>query len=147
MATEAQIEANRANAQKSTGPRTPEGKEKAAQNALKHGLLAREAVVVNSKLFATQGLGSIWLPAGLVKRSQFPPARIKPGPVTHPSFGGADEGHRAKRSQFPELGGRGWRMSIPGHDTPSHRLGCASRPCHSSIPLFQRSISRSPVIE
>jgi len=46
MTTEAQTEANRANAQKSTGPRTPEGKEKAAQNALKHGLLAKEAVVV-----------------------------------------------------------------------------------------------------
>ncbi len=46
MTTEAQIEANRANAQKSTGPRTPEGKEKAAQNALKHGLLAKQAVVV-----------------------------------------------------------------------------------------------------
>jgi hypothetical protein len=45
MATEAQIEANRANAQKSTGPRTPEGKEKAAQNALKHGLFTRETVI------------------------------------------------------------------------------------------------------
>ncbi len=45
MATEAQIEANRANAQKSTGPRTPEGKEKASQNALKHGLLTRQVVV------------------------------------------------------------------------------------------------------
>ena len=33
MATEAQIEANRANAQKSTGPRTPEGKAAVAQNA------------------------------------------------------------------------------------------------------------------
>ncbi len=32
-ATEAQIAANRANAQKSTGPRTAEGKEKVAQNA------------------------------------------------------------------------------------------------------------------
>jgi hypothetical protein len=50
MATEAQIEANRLNAQKSTGPRTPEGKEKAAQNALKHGLLAREAVVVGEEI-------------------------------------------------------------------------------------------------
>jgi hypothetical protein len=45
MATEAQIEANRANAQKSTGPRTPEGKEKAAQNALRHGLFTRETVI------------------------------------------------------------------------------------------------------
>ncbi len=45
MATEAQIGANRSNAQKSTGPRTPEGKTKVAQNAVKHGLLAREAVI------------------------------------------------------------------------------------------------------
>ncbi len=45
MATEAQVEANRANAQKSTGPRTPEGKAKVAQNAIKHGLFARETVI------------------------------------------------------------------------------------------------------
>ncbi len=45
MATEAQVAANRANAQKSTGPRTPEGKEKASQNAVTHGLFAREGVI------------------------------------------------------------------------------------------------------
>ena len=45
MATEAQIQANRLNAEKSTGPRTPEGKEKASQNSLKHGLFAREGVI------------------------------------------------------------------------------------------------------
>jgi hypothetical protein len=45
MATEAQIAANRLNAQKSTGPRTPEGKEKVSQNAVTHGLLARAAVL------------------------------------------------------------------------------------------------------
>jgi hypothetical protein len=45
MATEAQIEANRANAQKSTGPRTPEGKAIVAQNAITHGLLARAGVI------------------------------------------------------------------------------------------------------
>jgi hypothetical protein len=33
MATEAQIQANRLNAQKSTGPRTAEGKAQASQNA------------------------------------------------------------------------------------------------------------------
>jgi len=46
MASVAQIQANRLNAQKSTGPRTAEGKERASQNAVKHGLLAREAVIV-----------------------------------------------------------------------------------------------------
>jgi len=45
MATEAQIEANQANAQKSTGPRTPEGKAIVAQNAVKHGLRAQEVVI------------------------------------------------------------------------------------------------------
>jgi hypothetical protein len=38
MATPAQIAANRANAQKSTGPRTPEGKAAFSFNALKHGM-------------------------------------------------------------------------------------------------------------
>jgi hypothetical protein len=45
MATQAQIAANRLNAQKSTGPKSPEGKAKVAQNAVKHGLLARDAVI------------------------------------------------------------------------------------------------------
>ncbi|MEN6575190.1 MAG: hypothetical protein ABFD90_02515 [Phycisphaerales bacterium] len=45
MASIAQIQANRSNAQKSTGPRTRGGKERASQNALKHGLLAQEAVI------------------------------------------------------------------------------------------------------
>jgi len=37
--------ANRENAKKSTGPRTPEGKTKSSMNALKHGLLANSVVV------------------------------------------------------------------------------------------------------
>ena len=44
MATDAQIEANQANALKSTGPRTMEGKMKSRRNALKHGL-ASEGVL------------------------------------------------------------------------------------------------------
>jgi hypothetical protein len=47
MATQAQIDANRRNAQNSTGPRTPEGKETVAANALKHGLCAERAVVLD----------------------------------------------------------------------------------------------------
>ncbi|MBN2127986.1 MAG: hypothetical protein JW741_00750 [Sedimentisphaerales bacterium] len=45
MATEAQVQANRLNARKSTGPRSDEGKAVASQNALKHGLLAQKAVI------------------------------------------------------------------------------------------------------
>jgi hypothetical protein len=47
MASQRQIEANKRNAQKSTGPRTDEGKKKVALNALKHGLLARHVVLPN----------------------------------------------------------------------------------------------------
>ena len=43
--SEAKLIANRANAQKSTGPRTPEGKARVRLNALKHGILASEAVI------------------------------------------------------------------------------------------------------
>ncbi|MHC4338036.1 MAG: hypothetical protein ACYSTG_08865 [Planctomycetota bacterium] len=45
MSTEAQIVANRRNAQKSTGPRTPQGKAAISQNAVKHGLLTRHDVI------------------------------------------------------------------------------------------------------
>ena len=38
MATEKQIRANRANAQRSTGPRTPAGKLKSSRNSYRHGL-------------------------------------------------------------------------------------------------------------
>ena len=38
MASEAQIRANRANALRSTGPRTARGKARSALNGLKHGL-------------------------------------------------------------------------------------------------------------
>jgi hypothetical protein len=45
MASIAQIQANRSNAQKSTGPRTAEGKATASRNAVKHGLLAEQVVI------------------------------------------------------------------------------------------------------
>jgi hypothetical protein len=45
MASLAQIYANRRNAEKSTGPQTVEGKAASSQNAVKHGLLARQDVI------------------------------------------------------------------------------------------------------
>jgi hypothetical protein len=45
MATEKQVEANRLNAQKSTGPKTPEGKANVCLNSLRHGLRARAVVL------------------------------------------------------------------------------------------------------
>lgn len=45
MTSPRQIEANRANAKLSTGPKSSEGKSIAAKNAIKHGLLAKDAVL------------------------------------------------------------------------------------------------------
>ncbi|HEX3745842.1 MAG TPA: hypothetical protein VHW09_18000 [Bryobacteraceae bacterium] len=47
MPTQKQIAANRRNAQKSTGPRTPEGKARSSQNALKSGIDAGAQVIHN----------------------------------------------------------------------------------------------------
>ena len=45
MRTDKQTSASRENTKKSTGPRTPEGKANSSKNALKHGLLAEDAVI------------------------------------------------------------------------------------------------------
>jgi hypothetical protein len=44
--TDARIEANRANAQRSTGPRSPEGKAASSRNALRHGAYATDATLL-----------------------------------------------------------------------------------------------------
>ena len=46
MASAAQIEANRCNAQKSTGPKTERGKARARRNAITHGMTARTIMPV-----------------------------------------------------------------------------------------------------
>src|SRR6516162_2609581 len=49
MATQAQIVANQANAKKSTGPKSAEGKARVAQNAVKHGLTSTHVVKADTK--------------------------------------------------------------------------------------------------
>jgi hypothetical protein len=43
--SEKKLQANRRNAQKSTGPKTPEGKARSSRNAIKHGLLAQQILI------------------------------------------------------------------------------------------------------
>ena len=42
--SERQLAANRANAQRSTGPRPPEGKAASARTRLKHGILSKAVI-------------------------------------------------------------------------------------------------------
>jgi hypothetical protein len=49
MPTDRQIDANRSNARKSSGPRTAAGKARVAENPLKHGLVGRHVVLPYEK--------------------------------------------------------------------------------------------------
>src|SRR5215210_4564934 len=57
MASKKQIHANRQNALKSTGPKTPEGKASARLNATKHGLLSQEVLIPGEDEAALKELG------------------------------------------------------------------------------------------
>jgi hypothetical protein len=54
--SEAQLRANRLNAQKSTGPRTEAGKQRASLNATRHGLTAQVLTLTAEELKALQAL-------------------------------------------------------------------------------------------
>ena len=56
MTTDKQNIANRQNALKSTGPKTPEGKELARKNSIKHGLLSKDLVIREEDSKALQAL-------------------------------------------------------------------------------------------
>ena len=60
MTTTAAAQANRRNAQQSTGPRTAEGKARSSRNALKHGLTAGDVVLPNEDGEAFQARLDDW---------------------------------------------------------------------------------------
>ncbi len=60
MISQRKIEANRRNAQKSTGPKTQEGKERVRLNALTHGLTASTIVLPHEDAEAYQERLDAW---------------------------------------------------------------------------------------
>jgi hypothetical protein len=52
--SEQRLAANRANAQKSTGPRTPKGRAASRMNALKHGLLSQEVLICSPHRYESE---------------------------------------------------------------------------------------------
>ena len=57
MTSPKKTEANRRNALRSTGPKTPEGKDAVRVNAVKHGLLSREVLLPGEDEAALKELG------------------------------------------------------------------------------------------
>jgi hypothetical protein len=64
-------EVNRANARKSTGPKTPEGKAKVSANALRHGLCGATFIIDTMRRFLT-----ILVPE-VPAKSPSPPATVR----------------------------------------------------------------------
>jgi hypothetical protein len=61
MTSEKQARANRRNALKSTGPKTPKGKATVRHNALRHGLLSRDVLLPGEDEDALRELGEhLW---------------------------------------------------------------------------------------
>ena len=129
MASVAQIQANRLNAQKSTGPRTAAGKERASQNALKHGLLAREAVIQGEdpeefELFR-EGMLEELTPVGVVEEMLAQRVvglswRLRRAErLQNAAFAALDEGEpepllEARHEEWKQLKGNEWERSVAG---------------------------------
>jgi hypothetical protein len=63
MTSEKKAKANRQNALKSTGPKTPQGKDAVRLNALKHGLLSQEVLIPGEDPSALKELAERWVAA------------------------------------------------------------------------------------
>ena len=61
MISQIKIDANRRNAQKSTGPKTPSGKAIASRNAVQHGLFARKPVIPGEDVAEFQAYTVRWV--------------------------------------------------------------------------------------
>ena len=73
MASDRQIRANRKNSEKSTGPKTPEGKRRSSRNATKWGLLAQDSVIFGERREAYEAfrddMWDTWNPVGAASRN------------------------------------------------------------------------------
>jgi len=129
MASVAQIQANRLNAQKSTGPRTPEGKEKASRNAIRHGLLAREAVIQgeNPAEFEVyrEGMLQELTPAGAVEAMLAERVvglswrLLRAQRLQNAAFAALDDGEpepllEARQEEWKQIKGSEWDRSVTG---------------------------------
>jgi len=129
MVTMAQVQANRLNAQKSTGPRTAEGKERASRNALRHGLLAREAVIAGEDVeefdLYREGMLEELAPAGAVEAMLAERVvglswrLLRAQRLQNAAFAALDDGEStelldARHEEWKQIKGSAWDRGITG---------------------------------
>ena len=94
MRKEIRDEINRANAGKSTGPKTAEGKQRSAMNAFKHGLTGQSLMLQHNEMWATTAS----------PRPCYPTSNPKPSPlaVTNPPLASGSQIHPGVRASQKE---------------------------------------------
>jgi hypothetical protein len=100
MRTLKQIETSRRNALKSTGPRTPEGKNRSKYNALKHGRYAKTLTFFGEDAETFQRRFDLWF-AALRAREK----KVR-GSTPEPEAGQASD-YRNRRGESPHPSGVG----------------------------------------
>ena len=120
--------ANRANAAKSTGPRSIEGKKRSASNALKHGLRSEIVVLPTEDAAAFEASRDAWI-------SDWQPASEAAATLVERAVAGAWRLRRCVRLETDRLAERG-RRAIADHDDQARRKlafgreALANRPEH-----------------
>jgi hypothetical protein len=83
MTTARQVEANRANARSSTGPRTKQGKARVSRNARRHGLLADSGLSKDVEDLARKIVGESPNPGQLEPARRFAEAQVDLARIRH----------------------------------------------------------------
>ena len=155
MASEKQIEANRRNSRKSSGPKTAKGKARVRLNAIKHGLTAATVVLPGEDPAVLEARVEAWKddlrPPGLWRTTWWSGRRTPPGSSIAPTApsppvwprrcaAARSTGRPGRRKRSPT-----WPAASSG--TPAARSPCIpirrnSRTCPGSrgpVPLTTRS--------
>jgi hypothetical protein len=113
MVSSKQRAANRQNARKSTGPKTPEGKAAVRHNALKHGLLAERVLVIGEDKDELTALGELMI-AELQPEGELEEQLVEQIVAT---FWRLRRMHRVEAGVFNhQLANNAARAFVPGHN-------------------------------
>ena len=137
MASPAQIEANRLNALKSTGPRTAEGKDASRRNAIKHGLAAETLILPDEEAEAVAHRVAEWSsslnPSG--ERDDWLVVEVAVSTVRIDRCLAVEQPCAPGRRRGPPPAGRSIAGSRPRNSAP----GSASRPRSSATSSAARN--------